>query len=189
MYIYCLTAPSGKQYVGQTTRDVNLRWKEHIDDANDPRKDRCKALNNAIRKYGPSSFRVKVVACCLPWLLDEYEREYMLLFDTLSPSGYNIKLGGSSGSHHPETKAKIRERMLGRRFSTDTLVRRGRSKKRDKDLPMFVIGWYTQGRLRGVRVCNHPVLKERRWSLSKHDNMETCTALAVAYVDGKEFND
>lgn len=188
MYIYCLTAPSGKQYVGQTTRDVSLRWREHIDDALDPAKDRCKALNGAIRKYGADSFKVSIVAYCLPWWLDHYELAYMLHFDTLSPAGYNIKLGGSNGTHHPETKAKIRNKLLGKRFSVDTLVRRGRSKKRDKDLPMFVAGWYTQGRLYGVRVCR-PGLKERRWSLSKHGGMEACKALAVAYLDGSGFND
>lgn len=189
MYIYCAISPSGKRYVGQTRRDVEQRWKEHLDDARDPNKDRCKALNHAIRKYGGDAFRVFRIACCLPWLLDEYEQDLIVHHRCSVPHGYNIKLGGSSGSHHEETKAKIRAKLRGKTFSRDTLARRGVSKKREKDLPMFVCGWYKAGVLRGIRVCNHPALKERRFSLGTHGDIETCKKMALDYVSGSRFND
>ncbi len=28
-FIYCITSPSGKKYIGQTTRDCTKRFKEH----------------------------------------------------------------------------------------------------------------------------------------------------------------
>lgn len=188
MYIYCAVSPSGKRYIGQTTRGIQQRWQEHIHDALDPKKDRCKALNNAIRKYGGEAFQVFQLVCCLPWLLDEYEEAMISQHRCIVPHGYNIKLGGSSGRHHEETKAKIRTKLLGKRFSHDTLVRRGLSKKRDKDLPMFVIGWYRAGVLRGIRVCK-PTLKERRFSLGKSGDWEACKQRAQQYLDGMQFND
>lgn len=182
MYIYCAASPSGKRYIGQTNRDVGVRWKEHVHDAFDPNKDRCKALNNAIRKYGGFSFHLQTLVCCLPWLLDEYEEACILQYNTLVPHGYNIKLGGSSGSHNEETKLKIRAKLLGKRFSVDTLQLRGNSKKREKDLPMFVIGWYKDGELKGVRVCNHPTLRERRFSVGKYGDMVSCREAALEYI-------
>lgn len=183
MYIYCATSPSGKKYIGQTTRDVALRWREHVDDATNPNKDRCKALNNAIRKYGGSSFEVTVVAYCLPWYLDEYEAVFIASTNSLVPNGYNIKLGGSSGMHNEETKQKIRSKLIGKRFRLDTLQRRGNSKKRHKDLPMFVVGWYKNNVLHGYRVCNHPVLPERRFSLKRY---EDARAQALKYIHGRD---
>lgn len=192
MYIYCAISPSGKRYIGQTRRCVSTRWREHVDDARDPKKDRCKALNNAIRKYGGASFEVLIVACCLPWLLDEYEAECIRRFDSAVPNGYNIKLGGSTGAHSEDTKIKIRAKLLGKRFSQATLSRRGTSKKRDKDLPMFVIGWYRGGELKGYRVCNHPGLPERRFSLARFgNNAGAAKSAALEYISqgGMQFND
>lgn len=180
MYIYCATSPSGKRYIGQTTRsDILVRWKEHQYDARTA--DRCKALNNAIRKYGAESFTVTRIVCCLPWFLDEYEALAIAEYDTAVPRGYNIKLGGSSGKHHAATKDKIRNSLKGRTFSEAVLKRRGNAKKREKSLPMFVAGWYRQGILVGVRVCN-PKVKERRFALTKHGGLPGCILAAVQYM-------
>lgn len=60
MYIiYKITSPSGRFYIGLSKQDVNTRWGQH--------KRRAKAENrnhpfyNAIRKYGPDSFKVEVI--------------------------------------------------------------------------------------------------------------------------------
>ena len=190
MYIYCATSPSGKHYIGQTRRCVSIRWQEHVHDAHDSSKNRCKALNNAIRKYGGNMFEVSIVMCCLPWLLDEYEAHCISHFDSVVPNGYNIKLGGSSGAHSNDTKMKIRAKLLGKTFSLTTLKLRGNSKKRDKDLPMFVIGWYKGGELKGFRVCNHPQLPERRFTLARYGNNAKSAALEyISQQDGMQFND
>lgn len=183
MYIYCATSPSGKRYVGQTTRTVETRWREHARDA--ATADRCKALNNAIRKYGAGAFAVRAIVCCLPWLLDEFEEEMIRRLNTTVPHGYNIKLGGSAGKHHPDTVAKIRAKLLGKRYSRDTLVARGLAKKREKSLPMHVSGWYRGGTLVGVRAGTRGALAERRFSLSRHGSLEACAAAALEYIGGR----
>lgn len=184
MFIYSATSPSGKRYIGQTRRDVAMRWREHIEDALDPKKDRCKALNRAIRKYGGASFQVTVIAYCLPWFLDEYEAQSIASLNSVVPHGYNIKLGGSSGAHNDETKRKIRSKLVGKRFRVETLERRANSKKRDKDLPMFVIGWYRAGELVGYRVCNHPELPERRFTFTRYG--DDAKAEALKYIAGRD---
>lgn len=189
MYIYCAISPSGKRYIGQTNRDVTTRWREHVYDAFDPNKDQCKALNRAIRKYGADQFRIRVVAYTLPWFLDDLEAELILALNSVVPCGYNIKLGGSSGQHNEATKEKIRCALLGKKFESATLEKRGRSKKMLKHLPMFMVGWYHAGELRGIRVCNHPQRKERRFALSRYENFEACQQAAQQYMDGILFND
>lgn len=189
MYIYIATSPSGKHYVGQTRRSIAVRWKEHEADALDPAKDHCKALNCAIRKYGAASFTVKLIACCLPWLLDAYEEELILSLDTLTPRGYNIKIGGSSGRHSEATKEAIRSKLVGKSFSLETLQRRGQSKKAEKSLPMHLSGWYRNGHLVGVRVI-HRSVKEKRFSLSQNGSLQQCTHVALEYLKtGMQFND
>lgn len=187
MFIYCATSPSGKQYIGQTRRDVGARWKEHLADARGI--DRCKALNCAIRKYGHEAFVIEIVAYALPWLLDELEAMMIQESNTAVPAGYNIKLGGSTAQHSKETIAKIRAKLVGKTFRTETLMLRGRSKKREKSLPMFVCGWYKCGALHGVR-CTNPSQREKRFSLRRYGTLEACTQAALDYMtDGMQFND
>lgn len=187
MYVYCATSPSGKQYVGQTKRSVEARWKEHLVDAHGL--DRCKALNGAIRKYGADAFVVKTIAYALPWLLDEMEARMIEELRTVVPQGYNIKLGGCTSPHNEDTKAKIRAKLIGKTFRMDTLAARGCSKKKEKSLPVYVCGWYRRGTLVGVR-CTKPTMQEKRFSLRRHGSLEACSRAAVEYMTGgMQFND
>ena len=56
--IYKLTSPSGKGYVGKTVRPLADRLASHKCMSQHS----CRALKNAIEKYGWSSFRVEVLA-------------------------------------------------------------------------------------------------------------------------------
>ena len=99
--IYMLTSPSGHAYIGQTIQDVRLRWRQHELDAEHHR-DHCKALCNAIRAHGFKNFKGEIL-----WrfryqskedlldILDQAEIEFIDLFRTLHPNGYNMHVGGS----------------------------------------------------------------------------------------------
>lgn len=113
-FIYKATSPSGKSYIGQTISKIEHRWREHIYDAETEYKNRCKVLNNAIRKYGPYEFQLTCLEECARELLDEKEAYYIKLYDTMQPNGYNIKQGGSSHRHTEETKRKIKETLKKR---------------------------------------------------------------------------
>lgn len=87
---------NGKIYIGQSV-DIDKRIKDHFWKA------RCKkdvsynsALHSAIRKYGEQNFKYEVLEECTVDVIDERERYYIQKFKSLSPSGYNILVGGQA---------------------------------------------------------------------------------------------
>lgn len=58
--VYLITSPSGKQYVGQTVRSIEKRWWEHVYAALSGSGE-CRAVANAIRKYGPDALDVRIL--------------------------------------------------------------------------------------------------------------------------------
>lgn len=108
--VYCLTSPSGRQYVGYTLRDVSCRLAEHCSSSS------RSAITNAIKKYGIESFRVEI-------LLESSDREILAAREveeiskrnSLQPNGYNLTLGGDGCNGLPasarvEMGNKIREK-------------------------------------------------------------------------------
>ena len=92
--IYLITNMiTGKQYVGQTTRTLEQRWIEHCSKSSG-----CVYLHNAIEKYGRQNFKVEQIDIALDQAeLDYKEMQYIKLYDTLAPNGYNLDLGGKGG--------------------------------------------------------------------------------------------
>jgi len=102
--IYLLTSPSGKQYVGQT-------W-EFEKRMSDYRRGDCKdqpALYSAIRKYGWENFTCVIIAQGIQTqdALDATEDAFIMLLNTLSPHGYNLRRGGGGGKMSEESRAKM----------------------------------------------------------------------------------
>lgn len=178
--IYIVESPSGKCYVGQTIHNLEKRWKEHIEDANNPSKDHCKLLNKAIRKYGGEKFNKRVLAEVDDCNLNKTEEDYIKQFNSVSPFGYNIKHGGSSSKHHEDTKKKISQSLLNRHVSVET--REKYAAKKSSNLPMYVIEKKVKGILVGYRVCNHPFGKDRCFT-SKGRTLEENLQLAIDYLD------
>ena len=107
-YIYCITSPSGKKYIGQTERHYEKRFHEHCALSNC-----CILLENAIRKYGKSNMKFEVLMKINNELLDEYEIKFIQFYNTLEPSGYNIRTGGGKAKHSDASKQRMREAKLG----------------------------------------------------------------------------
>lgn len=88
-WIYKLTSPSGKAYIGKTQQNrIHIRLKEHQSPNS-----KCTAIRNAIQKYGYENFVVEKWAFPDDYLL-EYEQLFILDHGTLSPYGYNLKAAG-----------------------------------------------------------------------------------------------
>lgn len=137
-FIYILTAPNGKSYVGQTKRSVDVRIKQHW------RVGKCTAIHHALRKYGMDAFDVD-------WFqvpddqLNTYEAMVVERLDTMAPRGYNLVGGGGAGkevsketrermrvSHvgktlAEETRRKIKETLTGTKQSQETCAKRRES--------------------------------------------------------------
>ena len=132
---YCvymhINKTNGKRYIGQTY-NLKERW-------------RCNGKNyfasikffNALKKYGWDNFEHVVIKDKLfREEADILEKELIQKYNTIE-NGYNLKEGGSRGNlsekslqkmseslkrgyvEHPERKEKIRQKVLGRKYSEE----------------------------------------------------------------------
>lgn len=114
--IYCArNRINGKRYIGQTTRTAKERWGQHCAATG------CRVLQNAIRKYGQSSFELSVLEIALSKdELDRLEVFYISLFNTTNRlHGYNLALGGHRGKHSQESKDRISSAKIGHPVSEE----------------------------------------------------------------------
>lgn len=97
MVVYCLTSPSGKRYVGVSTRSFICRAREHLKSAKYASE---KAVHRAIRKYGPDRIVVTILAEGVGSENELYslEREYVEQLKSYGLTGYNMTLGGEGSS-------------------------------------------------------------------------------------------
>jgi len=130
-YIYILTSPSGKSYIGQTTRPIKKRFRQH-----QHKSSRCSAIYNAIQYHGWENFEKE-------WYevpdddLNFYEEMLVALLGTLAPSGYNLREGGgSTGKLSEETKQKLsgeNHHMWGGTHSDKTKLEMSRNRQGDNN--------------------------------------------------------
>lgn len=115
--IYMVTNKiNNKKYIGQTVSYLSSgrkygiigRWNKHVSDANNY-VDKGRYFSNAIRKYGKDNFNVEILLICNLEMMDYYEIKFIKLYNTLSPNGYNLDLGGSGDNKrlHQDTKEKL----------------------------------------------------------------------------------
>jgi group I intron endonuclease len=117
--IYCIeNLENGKKYIGQTTRDLVERFREHCGNSGTSVSPK---LKNAIKKYGKDCFSVDEIWSsteCTQIELDAREIEFIKEMGTLHPNGYNLTEGGAGGRHSAETKellSKISKDMWERK--------------------------------------------------------------------------
>jgi group I intron endonuclease len=104
-FIYCITSPSGKQYVGQTTNSISKRFKEHacVDAGH-----RNLAIKKAFRKYGKDAMRIEVLVEVPDEELNLYERHFIKMLGAKT-HGYNMTDGGEQPPlKDPEIAAKLK---------------------------------------------------------------------------------
>jgi hypothetical protein len=101
--IYMATnTKTGLRYIGQTTLKypcgrrggAKARWVTHCRNATSGSNE-CRALVEAIREYGKDAFVLEVLLQCDQDQLDNYERKFIKVYNTLHPYGYNLESGGS----------------------------------------------------------------------------------------------
>lgn len=135
-YIYKITnLINNKIYIGQTIRDVQIRWKEHLRSKDEA------PIHKAIRKYGKEAFKIEIIEECENILLNEREQYYINKFNSYNGHiGYNATLGGDSNkkivdwvkSHPEEVKKhldKIRPKAI-QKFKENPELQEKREKAR-----------------------------------------------------------
>lgn len=91
-FIYKYTSPSGSSYIGQTTTSLKQRAGHGGKNYRN-----CSLFYKAILKYGLDNFEVEILAEVKKEKLDEEEKKYIQIFNTLQPHGYNLTEGGQNG--------------------------------------------------------------------------------------------
>lgn len=92
-YIYIITNKNNdKVYIGQTSRTIEARWKEHLLSCQDEVKRHYK-LYAAMNKYGLESFSIGKIEQCDSEKLNEREQYWISRFDSYN-NGYNMTIGG-----------------------------------------------------------------------------------------------
>ncbi len=102
-YIYKIyNTINDKIYIGQTRRDINIRWKQHLISAKSGR-DGDTILYRAMNKYGVDKFYIEIVKEYsfetkeeLITTLNKEEIRYISENNSAKPNGYNMQRGGKS---------------------------------------------------------------------------------------------
>jgi hypothetical protein len=168
--IYCVTSPSGKQYVGKCVKLLSggqkwgylNRWKDHIRDAKT--RNYCRALNYAINKYGHENMKLEVIKECNIDELNYYENYYINSLNTLKPNGYNLTTGGSKSRNSEETKILKRNSMIGKNVGK-ILPKISRKREEDNHLPKYLLHFIKKNGKEGYRIYHHPTLKPKSFGI------------------------
>jgi len=129
---------NGKIYIGQTIRPIQKRFDKH-----QHKSSRCRAIYNAILKYGWGNFEKDWYECPDEDL--NFDEELLVReMGTLSPDGYNLKEGGGSrGKYSEETKQKMSESNRGEKniwygkTHTEETKQKMREAQRGEKHPMY----------------------------------------------------
>ncbi len=191
--IYCLISPSGKKYIGQCVCFTSSgkkhgyinRWKQHIRDATKG-KDFCRLLNNAIRKYNPSLFKIELLEECIINDLDNRENYYITIHNSMVPNGYNLTSGKSLSRQSQETKDLRRESMLGKNKGK-IHDKRQRIREEDNILPKYLRSYQDSSGKSGYRINNHPILKNRSF-FGKYKSTEEKLNNALEYLNSVDIS-
>ena len=115
MFIYKITnTVTGKFYVGQTKRKLQVRLNSHFYEASKRKYNML--LHRSIRKHGIESFKIELLEECTKEDVYEKERFWIKTLNCIQPFGYNQHEGGKGGCLNPseELRQKLREAKLGK---------------------------------------------------------------------------
>jgi group I intron endonuclease len=76
---------TGKYYIGQTIKELNKRWQEHLYEA---KRMRDTPLYRSLRKYGADKFKIRVIEECLIDILDIRQNYWINEYNSYD-NGYN----------------------------------------------------------------------------------------------------
>lgn len=86
---------NNKIYIGETIRNLNIRWNEHKHESITPGHGYSYHLHNAMRKYGIDNFIIEIIDNCPDEKRFIIESQYIKIYDSANPKkGYNTVVEG-----------------------------------------------------------------------------------------------
>lgn len=173
-YIYVIkNTENNKIYVGQTTRSIEIRWREHRNDKN-------RLLSQDIKKFGHDKFIFVEQIEMDNNILDEEENKYINKYDSLYPNGYNIEpgsitylklehtsKGGKSETGHDKQSQKVKEKY--------------KLNPKLKDLPDIPRGISYCKRLKNKNKYEYEGFKVRKVGIKNKEFVSTVNQNKLAY--------
>jgi group I intron endonuclease len=176
-YIYKLTSPSGKIYIGRTC-NFEQRMIEHKAGA---KKIKHRSLYKAIRKYGWENFSKEIIADCNNEETAQIIEEGLIKqFDSVK-KGYNDTYGGNGRNiwkDNPELLEKLKN-TLSEKFSGEknpmygkTHSEESKQKLKEKAKGRFSLEWYIDrnGKEEGTRLYEERRVWLKSRNLKKDEN-------------------
>lgn len=94
--IYKITnLTNNKIYVGQSI-DIFCRWRAHLSNAKDPKRQHNSLIDKSIEKRGIDNFSIEILELCQKEQLNEKELFYAKQLNSYVPNGYNIAVCGGA---------------------------------------------------------------------------------------------
>ena len=127
---------NGMCYVGQTSRPILVRVKEHLRHCR--RQDRRKGVfHKALLKHGQEAFEWEILGRASGReQLDELERAWVAALNCVTPNGYNLETGGNRNKNHsPRSRKLIAEAARGVVFSEERKAKISETKRGQKYAP------------------------------------------------------
>ena len=139
-----------KRYIGQTTKNLSVRWKQHIAES---KNNTNRPLYNSINKYGVGMFVVRELEADVPYeKLSERESYWIEQFDTFN-NGFNLTTGGEQNKNlSPEVREKISSTMLGV-SKTEEHTSKMRKTLKERNIGFSVIGDGKHLRMQIKAIC------------------------------------
>jgi group I intron endonuclease len=207
---------TNKKYIGQTrcTRagkpwSAEHRWKTHVQNALHGNVKRCRALCNAINKYGPEKFSIKTILICEESKLNYFEVKYIRQYKTMAPYGYNLTMGGSAGNWSEESRERLRQAKLGEKncrygvklsdevkhkisdgnrgktrsdaYKEAMALIKKNAKPENHGLPKYIYHYRSRGS-EGYKIFKHPVIPKTIFT-AKSLTMEEKLTQAITYLN------
>lgn len=113
-----------KKYIGQTCQKPEQRWNKGKGYFNN------KYFTRAIKKYGWDNFEHIILKDNLTKEeADILENEFILKYNSMNPTGYNAKSGGSYGRPSYETRQKMSKAHKGQNLTEKTKLKISKANK------------------------------------------------------------
>lgn len=179
-----------KVYIGQTTSTVEKRWKQHVRGARFNReylagnvaaphnkRGMCSKLYNAINKHGPEAFTITTLAELPNDELDAVETRYIAELDAIN-NGYNLKAGGNSSPHSPETVARMA--IINAANMRTTFAKFRKHSTELENLPIHCIYLRKRG-IDGYAIHKHPQCPHREFMVNTYGSLEKAKQALIEF--------